>query len=114
MAAKVVKPEAELSALFSRWVFGADDDHVDGVGVADEVIVGDEVRLVAGEVKETQIASIWTTGTTTATAYTDGLVIQDNSGEPAPETIGHTYPATITIRLSSLMSVCLFVCLSVA
>jgi len=64
VTAEVVEPEVKLSSLFSRRVFRADDDHVDAVRITDQLIVGRQVRLVAGELKETHAAGAFTPANT--------------------------------------------------
>jgi len=60
VTAKVVEPEVKLSLSFNRRVFHADDDDVDTVRVADELVVHQQVWLVAGKLPETQISSTFT------------------------------------------------------
>ena len=50
----------KLSSSLSRRISHADHNDVDAVWVPDQLVVGHEVRLVAGKLKETQIAGAFT------------------------------------------------------
>jgi len=56
VASQVVEPVVQLCALFVHRVPAADRYHVDAVRVADELVVGRQVRLVSGKLPETHAA----------------------------------------------------------